>query len=336
MMENNINLSKCHITEQKQYIIPTKNWLKPVEPLIIEDSNTAGLLMIAKLVNEEKVIVKITKNKNKKIIVLSNNLSILFNFVKTYCSFSCTEKYEKIDKKYQDNNYFCSTTATQYITVEIMKKYSGSLSTKKNKLSRNNVCRLLSQLLYSIMESFNKYGFVHGDLSLGNILYCIQKKNQIIDYELTNFRTTRLNVEIGDIIPIISDFDKSESYKKEIYYQYNSKPIKLLLKGYKQTNTIFESLSKIIQDCVGLIENQEEQYFIKNEINIIFSSDKYEEYYRHSYKSLRDYLLDEQTKSYEEMIKETYLIYMEFVNTIMKIFTFDKKFMFIPIPIDNF
>ena len=135
MMENNINLSKCHITEQKQYIIPTKNWLKPVEPLIIEDSNTAGLLMIAKLVNEEKVIVKITKNKNKKIIVLSNNLSILFNFVKTYCSFSCTEKYEKIDKKYQDNNYFCSTVEIQYLTIKIMKKYIGFSKYKKIKLT---------------------------------------------------------------------------------------------------------------------------------------------------------------------------------------------------------
>ena len=55
----------CPQDNNKQYIIPTKKWLKPLEPLITEDINTEGLLMIAKFIDTEEVIVKITKEKRK-------------------------------------------------------------------------------------------------------------------------------------------------------------------------------------------------------------------------------------------------------------------------------
>ena len=48
-------MSKCAIDETtKYYIIPTRKWLKPIEVLLTEDYNTAGLLMIGKLVENEK------------------------------------------------------------------------------------------------------------------------------------------------------------------------------------------------------------------------------------------------------------------------------------------
>lgn len=38
---------KCPKNNDKQYIIPTKKWLKPIEPFIINEINTSGLLLVA-------------------------------------------------------------------------------------------------------------------------------------------------------------------------------------------------------------------------------------------------------------------------------------------------
>jgi len=50
----------CPQDINKQYMIPTKKWLK----YIIDDINTSGLIMIGKMLNKEEVIVKITKGYN--------------------------------------------------------------------------------------------------------------------------------------------------------------------------------------------------------------------------------------------------------------------------------
>ena len=86
-------MSKCAKDENKQYIIPTQKWLKSIEQLITTDPNTSSLVMIGELIDKEKVIVKITRNKNKKIKLFSKILNNLYNFINTYCSFSCTEFY---------------------------------------------------------------------------------------------------------------------------------------------------------------------------------------------------------------------------------------------------
>ncbi len=55
-------MSKCAINANKQYIIPTRNWLKPIEEFITSDTNTACLIMLGNLIDKEKVVVKITKS----------------------------------------------------------------------------------------------------------------------------------------------------------------------------------------------------------------------------------------------------------------------------------
>ena len=49
----------CPKNNQKQYIIPTKNWLKPIKPYIVDDLSTEGLLMLTNYLEREKIIVKI-------------------------------------------------------------------------------------------------------------------------------------------------------------------------------------------------------------------------------------------------------------------------------------
>ena len=328
-------MSKCAIDETtKYYIIPTRKWLKPIEVLLTEDYNTAGLLMIGKLVENEKVIVKITKGNNKKIKVLSMKLNSLYNFMKTYCSFSCLEDYSKIVKKYEKENSFCEKNGDKMITIEIMKKYEGSLSKFEGKLSVSQVTQILIQLLYSIMESFNKYGFIHEDLSLGNVLYRIKSKNEVIEYNLTKNRRLYINSVIGEIVPIISDYDKTESYKNDIYKKYSETPMLKLIRGYNETKTILDSISKITQNVILLLNDKDKQSKIKNKIYELFSSEKYEEYYRHTYKTLRDYVRG--YKTYDEMVFETFIIFRILSNEIIKIYKNDTKFELIPQLVDNF
>lgn len=67
------------------------------------------------------------------------------------------------------------------------------------------------------MEAFYKFGFIHEDLSLGNVLYKIKTKNEVVEYNLTKTRTQYENLLIGEIIPLISDYDKTETYNKDIF-----------------------------------------------------------------------------------------------------------------------
>jgi hypothetical protein len=46
-------------SETKKYIIPTNDWLIPLKPLITSIS-TKGKIMLAKMIDKEKVIVKLT------------------------------------------------------------------------------------------------------------------------------------------------------------------------------------------------------------------------------------------------------------------------------------
>lgn len=328
-------MSLCVIDEKtKYYLIPTKKWLKPIEPLIIDDSNTSGLLMISELIAKEKIIVKITIGNNKKIRIIGKKLNNIYNFSKIYYSFTCFENYEKITNEYKNEKQFCEIDGNKLITIEIMKKYSGSLTKLLSSLSSYQTTKILIQILYSLMEGFYRYGFVHEDMSLGNVLYRIKSTNEIIEYNLTDKKKVYENLNIGEIIPMISDYDKSESYKKDIYQKYSNTPIEKKIKGYLNTLTLLDSISKISQSILLLIKKNKEQEMIKAKIFDLFSSDDYETYYRHTYKSLRDYLLN--LKTFEEMIHETYLIYEELINKIIQIYKNDSKFKLIPQNIDNF
>lgn len=328
-------MTGCLVDEKtKYYLIPTIKWLKPIEPLLIEDLNTAGLLIIGKLIEKEKVIVKITNGNNKKIKILSMKLNHIYNFSKTFCSFSCLKNYSKIINQYEGEKQFCDIEGKKTVTIEVMKKYEGSLTILKSQLTINQTTKILIQILYSLMEAFYKYGFIHEDLSLGNILYRIKTKNEVVEYNLKKNKILYENLLIGEIIPMISDYDKSESYQKEIYSKYNNFSMETKIKGYHETYTLLDSISKISQNIYLLIKNEEDKKIIKNKVLELFSCEKYEEYYRHTYKTLRDYVKN--LKSYEEMINETYMIYEELINKIIKIYKNDEKFILIPLNIDNF
>jgi hypothetical protein len=63
-----MSLIKCPNmnNEIKEYVIPTKSWLVPIEKLMIDnDINTRGKIYVAKLLEKDKILVKITGKKRR-------------------------------------------------------------------------------------------------------------------------------------------------------------------------------------------------------------------------------------------------------------------------------
>ena len=58
-------------SETNAYIIPTNKWLQPIKPLITNSSDATNI--ISRMVDKEKILVRLTNNKNNK--------QSLFNFI---------------------------------------------------------------------------------------------------------------------------------------------------------------------------------------------------------------------------------------------------------------
>jgi hypothetical protein len=214
----------CPKDSNKQYIIPTKKWLKPIEKYITDDINTEGLIMIGKFMDKEEVIVKITKQnksgmkKKNNIIEVNKMIKDLPNFAETYCSFSCLENFDSLSNEYKNSKSFCNAKDdNKVITLEIMKKYkNGSLFKLQNKLNIEQVVNIMKQLMLAQIHAYSKIGFLHNDTHLGNILIHKSKRSIQIKYEIKteSFKEKEIIIT-SDFIPIFSDFNESIIYKKE-------------------------------------------------------------------------------------------------------------------------
>ena len=244
----------CSQDSNKQYIIPTKKWLNPLKKLITEYINTEGLFMISKFIDDENVIVKITKEKRNDIVEINRVIKDLPNFIETYCSFSCLENFNSLSNEYknstdiEDNN--------KIITIEIMKKYkNGSLFKFQNKLNKKQVVNILEQLTLAQIHAYSKEGFVHNDLHLCNILIHKLKKSIQIKYEIqTDCHVKKeINVLSNFIIPLISDFNESFIYKKE----YAGLSDDLTLDEFRKQFTLCKNINNTFNQCLLLLNEQD-------------------------------------------------------------------------------
>jgi hypothetical protein len=270
--------------KNKIYIIPTKDWLKPLEFLITTDITTKGTLFISELLNEEKILVKITKGKNYDLKNLNKLLKNEPNIVYTYCTFFCSENIDKIIEKQE----FCD--GKEPSTLELMFYYKrGSLSKFRNKLEKGQIKDIITQLIYCQLNIFIGYGLTHNDIHLGNILVQKYKTPKILKYKF-------LNKEISNNYEyILSDYDLMISFNpmnikkyhgifgKDNYFEFS------LLSNIITTINIIEKLSiskmnfvtiqnKYEVKLINLTKNNLKLYlknkisyqdFIKNEVNNI-------------------------------------------------------------------
>jgi len=234
---------KCLKDEQKQYIIPTKNWLKPLEPFILV--NTSGLIMITDFIEKEKVIVKITKGKRNDIIKVNKIIKDIPNFLQSYCSFTCLDNFDNI-------NSFCNAkeNSGDFVTLEIIKKYKhGSLNKLINILELNEVVNIIKQLLLAQIHIFSKTGFLHNNIHLGNFL--IDKKKDTIELkykiDIENIKKVNINI-LSNFIPIISDFNESTIYDNN----------DLTEDEYRKQNTLGKNIFATFNICLTLLKNNKD------------------------------------------------------------------------------
>ena len=181
---------KCISNKQnKAYVIPTNDWLKPIEPIITD--SVEATMILAKLIDKEKVLVRITNNSSNKLKIISSNLSEIPNFPYVYCVITCNENIDILDANYIINDKpakgFCNGKSDDgKITLEIMKYYKKNYIKKfyDNKLDIIDVKHLLDQAISAQLLAFEKFGFVHNDIHLGNII--INKEDFEYNY---NFKT---------------------------------------------------------------------------------------------------------------------------------------------------
>lgn len=173
-------------SDNKAYIIPTNEWLKPIKPLITESSDAQ--LILAEMLNKEKILIRITNNNNKRLSIINEKLSNLPNFPLIYCTIICKESLDILDANYIINNKpvkgFCNGKSTDgFITLELMKYYKNNMINElKDNISINELRYFLDQALSAQLMAFQKYGFLHNDIHIGNFII-IQKDNYIYNYD---------------------------------------------------------------------------------------------------------------------------------------------------------
>jgi hypothetical protein len=279
----------------KAYVVPTNKWLKPLKPLFFESSDAD--IMLAKLVDKEEVLVRITKNNNNKLEIINNNLSKLENFPFIYCIIKCNENIDILDNKFLLNdkpvNGFCNgNKKDQQITLEIMKhrKKSKIFSEhyfikekqifflimkyyKKNyiqklldkKIDIDTLKLFLDQSISAQLLALQNFGFVHGDIHINNIL--INKEEYEYKYEFDRKLyyksiTGKINFKI-----YLVDFGNSEfllpEYRSQYindYYDENKIPKR---KYREEFNTLPQNIYDTFKTLFKLLNDNDRGKLIK-------------------------------------------------------------------------
>ncbi len=212
-------------SDTKAYIIPTDEWLQPIKPLITNSSNAHNI--ISRMVDKEKILVRLTNNNNKRLPLINKKLSKLPNFPLVYCTIICKESVDIIDANYIINNKpvkgFCNGKSSDgYITLELMKYYKNNKLTNilQSPISLQHLRYLLDQALSAQLIAFEQYGFVHNDININNFI--IEELDDMYEYNYDFDKRLGFKRVIGKVnfkIYVI-DFGSSEFLNPEYRSQY--------------------------------------------------------------------------------------------------------------------
>jgi hypothetical protein len=284
-------MNKC----PKNYTIPTDKWLVPLNILVDEYNldNDNRIIYDAKLIEneikKERVIVKVVK---KNSFTDSNNTESKYFFVKeshhvakTYCFINCRENKTSLTNNYKDMIGFCNGNHhdkdNQLITLEIMRKYESSLKKYESSLNLKTVIHFTKYLLLVQLELFNKYGFVHNDIHLGNIL--IKKEKSTINF---NYKDNNIKLDT-DIKLYLTDFE----YSLILFYSINPK-IKQFLKDINNRNydyTLEKNIYNTFYCCLELLEDEK----MKTKLHHLLTRGKIDDYSIEKYHDKTKRSLDE-------------------------------------------
>ena len=285
-------------SDTKAYIIPTSEWLQPVEPLITDSLNAETI--ISKLLDKEEILVRLTANNNKRLPLINSKLSKLHGFPLTYCTIICTESTDLIDANYIINGKpakgFCNGKSSDgYVTLELMKYYKHNKldDILKEKIPLEQLRYFLDQALGAQIVAFQKYGFVHNDININNFI--IEEQKSSIEYRFDfdkrgGFKPVggKVNYKV-----YVIDFGSSEFLDPELralyipnFWIYRN-DFKLTNRKYINDdntlpNNLFETVKAFLQLCPNYKENLEKIVKLETQSNQIIDFYNYH-YNRHYY-----------------------------------------------------
>ena len=308
----------CPTERNKNYFIPTKDWLVPTAELLTFDNKSKGLLIVSNLLKKKEIIVKVTKGRNDKLLEYPELLNDLPNMATTYCSFSCADDFDK--SKIIANKEFCKNKESRSaVTLELMKYYrEGSLNNIKQ-ISYETYKNIVKQLLYAQLNIFKKEGLTHNDVHLGNILVYTHKNDTELKYTYIN-QTIITQKEYK-----LVDYDKMQSFKvKDMFNTLNDMNIepseKIKSNNYNEYY-IHSLLSNILQTVdipLKLLKLDIKDKLVKS-INKF--KDKYEiEYLNENMKITKTYINNRNLKEYSKFKEDITLMNLNIVLKLLQIF----------------
>ena len=320
-------------TNGKDYILPTKAWLEPLEVLISQDIATRGKLIISELLKANKVLVKLTSGRNHHIKEFLDQVKGLPNLVNTYCIFFCNDDFLLI----QSEKQYCSLETkndTYYkdylkklgkaknynysVTLEVMEYYNlGSIKSLKN-ISYNKFLNILFQLVFCQLNVFGKTGYTHNDIHEGNIIIKKHETEQIFNYKYitsncvdkSNEYNLKSNYEF-----ILADYDKIFYFRKDYFDKYygdvDASMDNERFLQYSLFSNLLETINKLIEKL-----NDKDKQIVRDKLNIVL--DKYEEVIFNLNKQI--VIAYTQNGNFKEFIAENIKINCYFIKKLIKLF----------------
>ena len=303
-----MSIKEIHInkSKNKNYIIPTNEWLNPIMPFISNDFNAKSLIMLSNLVDQGKVIVKITKNSNyHKIKTINKYIKSNPNMLYTLKTIQCSEVEINYEVQYKDCLGYCNKdeieTENIEIVLEIMKLYQGSLNNYLNKFSLGEIEDLMKQILFCQLHIYNKIGFVHNDIHLGNILVKKIDDSKELETLIYTIRNRKYMIKTNFKL-ILSDFDQSIIYDQQI----------LPLEKYNEIFTIQYNIIRTINVFKKMLKMSDQQ-IVSESLEKSLNSFSYH-YLDYSEKILRSYY--KQNRDYDDFIERSILECILLLNDI--------------------
>lgn len=307
----------------KNYIIPTKSWLKALNQLdTFQDVSINKKIILSQMIEKENVIVKVTNGKNPKLREINMMIKGLPNMVYTFCVIFCNDYLSLI----LQNNFFCSSKDSKYkVTLEIMKYYNGGSLSVLNQISFKKFKLILDQLVLAQINLFNKTGITHCDIHPGNILINKHPLEKELNYSYIHGR----NIIKSKYEFILSDYDKCIIFSPNYMVHDEIVDGNLIRENITETlddlsqSTLYVNILRTINMLIDKLDNINKQkirllhndLLIKNEEIMIKKERKYLTKY---IKELNNH---NKINSFNKYKTKVCLINFEYFNQFCKLFT---------------
>jgi hypothetical protein len=266
----------------KNYIIPTKSWLKALSQLdTFQDVSINKKIILSQMIEKENVIVKVTNGKNPKLRDINMMIKGLPNMVYTFCVIFCNDYLSLI----LQNKFFCSSKDSKYkVTLEIMKYYNGGSLSVLNEISFRKFKLILDQLVLAQINLFNKTGITHCDIHPGNILISKHHQEKELNYSYIRGQIIKSKYEF-----ILSDYDKCVIFSPNYIVHDEIVDGNLIKENITETiddlsqSILFLNILRTINMLIDKLDNENKQkirllhnnFLIKNEEVMIKKEIKY-------------------------------------------------------------